>query len=140
MCWPSSSVVPGSRGMRVSLCNAFDFIQYGFDWIFVSNPLASLNFFKTFGYVTCAHALAFTHDLKLGHYCKIPPRQTFVAQIVATIVSTFVCISILNFQMNKIDRVCEVDQPDHYTCPGVALVRDLFLGFFFFFFFLGITS
>ncbi len=70
-------------------------------------------------YVTCAHAVWFANDLKLAHYVKIPPRQTFWAQTVATAVSTIVCVGILNFQMNQIPGVCTRGQPDHYTCPGI---------------------
>lgn len=43
-----------------------------------------MNFFKGFGYVTVAHALDFANDLKLGHYLKIPQRQTFWCQTVAS--------------------------------------------------------
>jgi hypothetical protein len=43
-----------------------------------------MNFFKGFGYVTVAHALSFANDLKLGHYFKVPPRQTFWCQVVAS--------------------------------------------------------
>jgi OPT family oligopeptide transporter len=57
--------------------------------------------------------------LKLAHYIKIPPRQTFAAQVVATLVSTLVCVGILNFQMNDIPGVCTVNAPNHFTCPGI---------------------
>jgi hypothetical protein len=43
-----------------------------------------MNFFKGFGYVTVAHALSFANDLKLGHYLKVLPRQTFWCQVVAS--------------------------------------------------------
>ena len=43
-----------------------------------------MNFFKGFGYVTVAHALDFANDLKLGHYLKIPQRQTFWCQTIAS--------------------------------------------------------
>jgi hypothetical protein len=32
-------------------------------------------------------ALTFTSDFKLGHYMKIPPREMFWCQIVATVVA-----------------------------------------------------
>lgn len=59
-------------------------------------------------------ALRFTNDLKLAHYVKIPPRHTFFAQMVATLVSTFVCIGVLNFQ-STIEDVCQPTQKNHYT-------------------------
>lgn len=78
----------------------------------------ALNFFKSYGYVTTAHTLSFAQDLKLAHYTHIPPFVTFWAQMVATFVSTFVCIGILNFQMTGIEDVCSPTQKDRFTCPG----------------------
>src|SRR5882724_8994233 len=74
---------------------------------------------RMFRYVTCAHALHFSNDLKLAHYVKIPPRHTFWAQMIATIISSLVCTGVLNFQMNQIEGVCTSTQKDHYTCPGI---------------------
>ncbi|KAJ6462667.1 OPT-domain-containing protein [Mycena vitilis] len=85
---------------------------------FPGNAVA-MNYFKTYGYVTTAHTLNFAQDLKLAHYMHIPPVHTFVAQIYATVVSSFVCIAILNFQMTKIADVCTPHQVDHFTCPGI---------------------
>ncbi|KAF5006554.1 hypothetical protein FDECE_7080 [Fusarium decemcellulare] len=82
------------------------------------NALA-MNFFKGFGYVTVAHALDFANDLKLGHYLKIPQRQTFWCQTVATVVSAFVCTGVMNFQITNIPDICETDQKDKFSCPGV---------------------
>ncbi|CAG8213228.1 unnamed protein product [Penicillium olsonii] len=82
------------------------------------NALA-MNFFKCFGYVTTAHAIDFANDLKLAHYLKIPQRQTFWAQIIAVFVSAFVCTAVMNFQITKIPDMCQPDQKDRFTCPGV---------------------
>ncbi|KAK0448152.1 OPT-domain-containing protein [Armillaria borealis] len=78
----------------------------------------AMNFFKSYGYVTTAHTLAFAQDLKLAHYTHIPPRITFWVQMFATLVSTFVCVGILNFQMTQIPDVCSSTQKDRFTCPG----------------------
>ncbi|KAJ7124241.1 OPT-domain-containing protein [Mycena epipterygia] len=85
---------------------------------FPGNAVA-MNYFKSYGYVTTAHTLNFAQDLKLAHYMHISPVQTFWAQIYATVVSSFVCIAILNFQMTKIADVCTPHQIDHFTCPGI---------------------
>jgi len=53
-----------------------------------------MNFFKMYGYVTTAQAIFFSNDLKLAHYTKIPPRHTFAAQMIAVLISTFVCTGI----------------------------------------------
>ena len=84
---------------------------------FEGNALA-MNFFKSYGYVTTAHTLTFAQDLKLAHYTHIPPRVTFFAQMVATLVSTFVAVGIVNYQLT-IPDVCEPDQKDHFICPGI---------------------
>ncbi|KAK0457210.1 OPT-domain-containing protein [Desarmillaria tabescens] len=78
----------------------------------------ALNFFKSYGFVTTSQTLNFAQDLKLAHYTHIPPRVTFWAQLVATFVSTFVCVGVLNFQLTQIPNVCAPEQQDRFTCPG----------------------
>lgn len=121
-------------GLEVTLNVLAEFI--GGSWV-AGNALA-MNYFKSFGYVapslttltapeaynaaryvTCAHALRFCNDLKMAHYVKIPPRHTFWAQIVGTLVSSFICTAVMNFQMNNIADVCESYQANHFTCPGI---------------------
>ncbi|WWC63248.1 OPT family small oligopeptide transporter [Kwoniella dejecticola CBS 10117] len=82
------------------------------------NALA-MNYFKAFGYITTAQAIYFSNDLKVAHYLKIPPRHTFTAQLVATLVSTLVCTGVFNFQMNKVPNVCTADAPFGFSCPGI---------------------
>ncbi|EJD48017.1 OPT-domain-containing protein [Auricularia subglabra TFB-10046 SS5] len=82
------------------------------------NYLAML-FFKTYGVITCSQAISFASDLKLGHYTKIPPRVMFAAQSAATIISTFVSISIVNWQMTGVKGLCDPDQPEKFSCPGI---------------------
>jgi OPT family small oligopeptide transporter len=85
---------------------------------FPGNAVA-MNYFKSYGYITTAQTISFASDLKLAHYMHIPPRLTFSAQIYATVISTFVCTAILNFQMTQIPGVCTPDQVNHFTCPNV---------------------
>lgn len=80
------------------------------------NALA-MNYFKMYGYICTAQAIYFSNDLKLAHYVKIPPRCTFTAQVVATLVSTFICVAIFNFQMGFRD-VCTDNAAFGFTCPG----------------------
>ncbi|KAK3689067.1 OPT oligopeptide transporter protein-domain-containing protein [Podospora appendiculata] len=108
-------IVKAMTGIEVTLNVLAEFI--GGAWV-EGNALA-MNFFKSFGYVTCAHAVWFANDLKLAHYVKIPPRQTFMAQVIATLISTFICVGVLNFQMNDIPNVCTKDAPNKMTCPGI---------------------
>ncbi|RYP57824.1 hypothetical protein DL769_009255 [Monosporascus sp. CRB-8-3] len=91
--------------------------EFIYGYIQPGRPLA-LMIFKTFGYITMAQALSFVEDLKFGHYMKIPPRTMFMCQVVATTFSCFIQIAVLNFALKNIDGVCEVTQPERFTCPG----------------------
>lgn len=42
-----------------------------------------------------------------------------MAQLIPTVVSTFVCTGVLNFQMNRIPEVCTPEAPNRFTCPGI---------------------
>ncbi|KAI0121384.1 oligopeptide transporter 2 [Xylariales sp. AK1849] len=108
-------IIKAMTGIEVTLNVLAEFIGGS---LVPGNALA-MNFFKSFGYVTCAHAVLFCNDLKLAHYVKIPPRQTFTAQMVGTLISTLVCVGVLNFQMNQIRGVCTSDAPNRFTCPGI---------------------
>ncbi|KAJ7254134.1 OPT-domain-containing protein, partial [Mycena rebaudengoi] len=88
-------------------------------FLFLPGNAVAMNYFKAYGYVTTSHTLTFAQDLKLAHYMHIPPVLTFWAQIWATIVSSFLCTGILNFQMTKIEGVCTPGQVDHFTCPSI---------------------
>ncbi|KAJ7133961.1 OPT oligopeptide transporter protein-domain-containing protein [Mycena crocata] len=89
--------------------------MFGGLW-FPGNAVA-MNYFKAGRFH--AQTISFAQDLKLAHYMHIPPRLTFWAQIYATVISSFVCTGILNFQMTKIADVCTPDQKDHFTCPNI---------------------
>ncbi|CAM1506483.1 Fc.00g061240.m01.CDS01 [Cosmosporella sp. VM-42] len=107
-------IIRAMTGVEVTLNVLAEFI--GGSWV-EGNALA-MCFFKTYGYVTCAHALHFSNDLKLAHYLKIPPRFTFWAQMVPTLVSTFVCVGILQYQVH-LPQVCTENAPFRFYCPGI---------------------
>ena len=79
----------------------------------------ALIYFKAYGHATTSHILRFAQDLKLAHYTHIPPWVTFSCQMFATLVSTFICTAILNYQMMEIPGVCTLGQKNHFTCPGI---------------------
>jgi OPT family oligopeptide transporter len=62
----------------------------------------------------------FAQDLKLGHYTKVPPRIMFVAQTVATVISTCVAMAILNWQVTSIKGVCTNEAQAKFYCPGTS--------------------
>ncbi|PHH71693.1 hypothetical protein CDD83_5123 [Cordyceps sp. RAO-2017] len=83
------------------------------------NPLSIL-YFRSYGFITLAHATAFAKDLKLAHYVKIPPRVTFVGQMVSTFISTLICACVMMYQVG-IPDVCTPNAPNRYFCPGVKV-------------------
>ncbi|KAF2972195.1 hypothetical protein GQX73_g1462 [Xylaria multiplex] len=91
--------------------------EFIYGYIQPGRPLA-LMLFKTYGYITMSQALSFIADLKFGHYMKIPPRTMFMAQVVATTLSCFIQVAVLNYALANIDGVCEPTQPERFTCPG----------------------
>ncbi|KAM3518569.1 hypothetical protein NHJ13051_008088 [Beauveria bassiana] len=91
--------------------------EFIYGYIQPGRPLG-LMLFKTFGYITMSQSLGFIADLKFGHYMKVPPRTMFMAQVVATTVSCFVQITVLNLALVSIDNVCDIRQRDRFTCPG----------------------
>ncbi|KAJ7775950.1 OPT-domain-containing protein [Mycena maculata] len=90
-----------------------------FGGLWFSGDAISMNYFKAYGYATSVQTISFASDLKLAHYLHISPRATFWAQIWGTVLTSFVCTGILNFQMTKIAGVCTPEQVDHFTCPGI---------------------
>ena len=56
-----------------------------------------------------------------GHYMKIPPRTMFTAQVVATTISCFVQVFVLNFALNNIEDVCTPEQKQKFSCPGAKV-------------------
>ncbi|KAI9151893.1 LOW QUALITY PROTEIN: Sexual differentiation process protein isp4 [Paramyrothecium foliicola] len=107
-------IIMAVTGIEVSLNILAEFI--GGAWV-EGNALA-LSFFKAYGYVTCSHALSFTNFLKMAHYVKIPPRFTFWAQMLPTLVSSFVSVGVVQYQA-RIENICTADAPFRFHCPGV---------------------
>lgn len=107
-------LVKAVTGMEITLNVLAEFIGGSI----IPGDALAMNYFKMYGYITCAHALSFCNDLKMAHYSKIPPRHTFVTQLAATLVGTLVTTAIFNFQMSFRD-VCTPDAAFGMTCPGV---------------------
>jgi len=84
--------------------------------ILQGRPIANM-IFKCYSVQTMQVALAFTQDLKLGHYMKVPPRATFMAQLVATVIATVVQIGVKQWMFANIPDLCTPDQPHQLTCP-----------------------
>ncbi|KAH7231979.1 OPT oligopeptide transporter protein-domain-containing protein [Fusarium solani] len=52
-------------------------------------PLANMHF-TLFGYNSVIHGISMVQDLKFGQYAKLPPKATFCAQVVGTLVGAVV--------------------------------------------------
>ncbi|KAJ5852249.1 uncharacterized protein N7529_011634 [Penicillium soppii] len=74
--------------------------------------------FKVFSTITLGQAQVYCADLKLAHYMKVPPRVTFISQVVATIWASIVQIAVMNWTLSNIDGVCTSNQPAQFTCPN----------------------
>ncbi|EXA46879.1 hypothetical protein FOVG_04175 [Fusarium oxysporum f. sp. pisi HDV247] len=107
-------IISATTGIAVPLNVIAEFLGGSF----AEGNAIALCFFKTFGYTTCAQAIYFSADLKLAHYMKIPPRFTFWAQMVPTLVSTFVSVGVLQYQIH-LEGVCTPNAPYRFTCPGL---------------------
>ncbi|KAK3372999.1 OPT oligopeptide transporter protein-domain-containing protein [Lasiosphaeria ovina] len=106
-------IIAAMTGIEVTLNVLAEFIG----GVWVEGNAIAMCFFKSYGYVTCAHAISFSSDLKLAHYLKIPPRFTFFAQMVPTLTSTLISIAVLQYQVH-IEGICTKDAPFRFTCPG----------------------
>ncbi|EJD55068.1 OPT-domain-containing protein [Auricularia subglabra TFB-10046 SS5] len=73
--------------------------------------------FKVYAIQTQIEAINFVQDLKLGHYIKVPPRATFIVQSTATIIASFVQVSVKTWIFNNVENICNPHQPDSFTCP-----------------------
>ena len=84
--------------------------------IFPGRPVANM-VFVTYSYISSAQGIKFSSDLKLGHYMKIPPRLLFTVQMVATLVSSFTQIGVLNWMFTHLPGLCTSEAINGFTCP-----------------------
>ncbi|EGF99343.1 putative oligopeptide transporter [Melampsora larici-populina 98AG31] len=79
-------------------------------------PIANM-LFKSYGFVTMSQALSYASDMKLAHYVKIPPKALFAGQTAATVLSAFVSMAVLDWQIAQFPDLCSPTQRLHFTCP-----------------------
>lgn len=73
--------------------------------------------FKVYSIETHTEAISFVSDLKLGHYIKVPPRASFIAQSSATILSSLIQVGVKQWMFENVDNICDAHQKDSLTCP-----------------------
>lgn len=77
----------------------------------------ALMILKAYGYNIDGQAQNYITDQKMGHYCRIPPRALFKAQLAATFIQSFVSIGIVNWQIANIPDLCRPHQVSRFVCP-----------------------
>lgn len=82
------------------------------------NPLPT-TFLRTFAHSTCSHAVLWLSDFKLAHYLHISPRQTFAAQVVASLVSSFVSVAVTQVQMRSVRGICTTSADIDMYCGAL---------------------
>ena len=85
------------------------------------NKGIDLLIFKTLAVQTIISALTFTSNLKLGHYMKIPPRVSFWAQVIGTLIVVLVQIGIKRLMFLTVDDLCSREQHSGFTCPHITV-------------------
>ncbi|KLO10879.1 OPT oligopeptide transporter [Schizopora paradoxa] len=80
------------------------------------NPLANM-VFKAYSVQTLTEATMFVQDLKLGHYIKVPPRATFLVQLLATCIAAFVQVGVKEWMFANVKDICQVNQRSDLSCP-----------------------
>lgn len=93
------------------------FTEFIVGYMLPGRPLAMMSF-KTYGYIAMYQGVVFSQDLKLGHYMKVPPRDLFWAQGIASVWSCFVQVAVLRWAFANIPDICSPDQVDNYSCPN----------------------
>ena len=73
--------------------------------------------FKGYAIQTMYSAITFTQDLKMGHYMKIPPRASFMAQAVATLLSGILQVGVKEVLFSTVKDICTEGQKSMLTCP-----------------------
>lgn len=79
-------------------------------------PIVSLAW-KFYAYTGISQAMAFSQDMKMSYYMKIPKRTVFCCQFISCVIGALVQVGILIFMLNNVDDICLTTQKDHFTCP-----------------------
>ncbi|KAL4789279.1 OPT oligopeptide transporter protein-domain-containing protein [Aspergillus venezuelensis] len=75
---------------------------------------------KILGKCVLQQSVFISSDMKLGHYMRLPPRVTMAGQVAATVLSSFVCLGIVNYQITGIPGICNTQLQQRWVCSNVA--------------------
>ncbi|GAA5988416.1 hypothetical protein JCM10908_003556 [Rhodotorula pacifica] len=76
--------------------------------------------FKIYGMQVNYVGLYFAQGMKLGHYVKIPPRITFIVQVVAVAVTSLVTVAVQQWFVDTVPDLCDPQQADALICPYIT--------------------
>ncbi|KAK1146905.1 hypothetical protein N8T08_002231 [Aspergillus melleus] len=107
------ALVYGSSSLKINI-DIFCRIIAGF--VFEGKVLANIWFFDV-GYIATIKGLWFAEDMKLAHYCNIPPRSLFLVQCVGMVAGTLSSASVLTWALGHIKGVCTSDAVNNFSCP-----------------------
>ncbi|KAI9731327.1 MAG: hypothetical protein M1834_005230 [Cirrosporium novae-zelandiae] len=105
-------------GIMQAICNVslstavISAIIAGFIW-----PGKMMNnvVFKLYTLTSNSQGLGYVRDMKIGHYMKIPPRTTFIAQCVGILVSWLTQVAVNIWALGNVENIC-TDESD-FGCP-----------------------
>ncbi|AGO13839.1 AaceriAGL027Wp [[Ashbya] aceris (nom. inval.)] len=86
-------------------------------YLLPGNPYA-LMIIKAFGYNIDGQADNYLSNLKIAHYCKIPPVPLFRGQLCMVLIQVIVSLAVTNWQIHNVPRFCAPDNPSGFMCPG----------------------
>jgi len=70
---------------------------------------------------TVTVGLTFISDQKLGHYMKVPPRHTFIAQLSAAAICGLIQIATKTLLFASVEDICGSQQRDLLTCANTKV-------------------
>ncbi|EPQ27337.1 uncharacterized protein PFL1_05259 [Pseudozyma flocculosa PF-1] len=94
--------------------------EFAAGYLMPGRPLPNM-IFKAFALQGLLGGLVFVQDLKLGHYMKIPPRLTFAAQLMGTVLAAFVQLGVKEWMFSNISNICDPSEPHRFTCPHISV-------------------
>lgn len=107
-------IIQGATNVALGLNVITEFMA---SYMLEGKPLANM-MFKAYGYMALYQGLAFTADLKMAQYMKVPPRTVFMAQVLSVVWASIVQIAVMNWGLGNISDICSHSQSNDFTCPN----------------------
>ncbi|AEY98794.1 FAGL027Wp [Eremothecium gossypii FDAG1] len=86
-------------------------------YLLPGNPYA-LMIIKAFGYNIDGQADNYLSNLKMAHYCKIPPVPLFRGQLSMVLLQVIVSLAVINWQINNVPDFCNPKNRSGFICQS----------------------